>query len=162
MPRSGTTLCTRARSSPPSMTNRSRSDAGSSPASSSSERPGTSYRHMAGSRLGDPTTIALPTGEGPLGAWSALPHFAGDHDDAVGVIACASVRERPQEAANFAEGPRQRAGSSPAVRDQSRRRNARLPVGLLLRGSTAAEADAPWRIHLVYPAAQTDSSAGHP
>ena len=42
MPRSPTTLCTRASSSPPSMSNRSRSDAGSSPASSSSVWPGTS------------------------------------------------------------------------------------------------------------------------
>jgi hypothetical protein len=48
---------------------------------------------MAGSRLCDPTKIALPAGEGPLGAWSALPDFAGNHDDAVGVIAWASVRE---------------------------------------------------------------------
>jgi hypothetical protein len=52
-----------------------------------------SYRHVAGSSLGDATEIALRTGEGHLGARSALPHFACNHDDPVGIIAWASDRE---------------------------------------------------------------------
>ena len=44
-----------------------------------------SYCHMAGSRLGGPTKVTVPSRRRRLGAWSAVPDFAHNHGVALAV-----------------------------------------------------------------------------